>query len=190
MDERAISTHAASQSRFRLYYPDMKLQAEIGDKHHQIELTRDGAKVSAIIDGKAYDVEISEPEPNIYLIKNDGKVFEAYVAPTSPAGQPTTVTVRGREIEVRLIDPKRLRGFGEAGEHGDGLAEIKTAMPGKVVRILVEAGETIKKGDGVLVVEAMKMQNELKSPKDGTVANILVIEGATVIAGQPLAVIE
>jgi len=165
----------------------MKLQAEIGEKSHEIELTRNDDKVTAVIDGRSYDVEVSEPEPNVYLIKADGKVFEAYVTPTD---RPKKVTIRGRELEVRLIDPKRLRGSGGAGEHADGLAEIKTAMPGKGVRILVEAGSTVQKGDGVLVVEAMKMQNELKSPKDGTVANVLVSEGETVIAGQALAIVE
>jgi biotin carboxyl carrier protein len=168
----------------------MKLQAEIGEKHHQIELTRNGETVRAVIDGQPYDVEISEPEPHVYLIKKNGKIFEAYVASGDSPDGPKKVTIRGREIEVRLIDPKRLRGSGGAGEHGDGLAEIKTAMPGKVVRILSEPGSTVQKGAGVLVVEAMKMQNELKAPKNGTVKEIRVSEGETVSAGDILALIE
>ena len=168
----------------------MKLQAEIGDRHYQIELTRDGETVNAVIDGQSYEAEVSEPEPNVYLIKRDGKIYEAYVAPSSGPDQPKKVTIRGREFEVRLIDPKRLRGVGGAGEHAGGLAEIKTAMPGKVVRRLLEVGATVWKGDGVLVVEAMKMQNELKSPKDGTVKEIRVTEGDTVSAGDVLALVE
>jgi biotin carboxyl carrier protein len=168
----------------------MKLEAEIGEDRHQVELKRSGDNISAVIDGRSYDVEVSEPEPGVYLIKKDGKIFEAYVAPADRPDVRKKVTIRGREIEVRLIDPKRLRSTGGGGEHADGLAEIKTAMPGKVVRILIAAGSEVKKGDGVLVVEAMKMQNELKSPKDGTVTNILVTEGATVVAGQSLAMIE
>ena len=168
----------------------MKLQAEIGEKHYDIELTRRGDKVSAVIDGQPYEVEVSEPEPNVYLIKNDGKIFQAYVAPADRPNQPKKVIVRGREVEVRLIDPKRLRSTGAAGEQTDGLAEIKTAMPGKVVRLLLEAGAAVEKGDGVLVVEAMKMQNELKSPKAGTVKEIRVTEGDTVSAGDVLASIE
>ena len=168
----------------------MKLQAEIGDKLHQIELELSGANVHAVIDGRSYDVEVSEPEPNVYLIKADRNIFEAYVAPVDRPDQPKKVTVRGREIDVRLIDPKRLRGSGGVGEHADGLAEIKTAMPGKLVRILVETGAAVQKGDGVLVVEAMKMQNELKSPKAGTVKEIRFTEGDTVSAGDILATIE
>ncbi len=77
-----------------------------------------------------------------------------------------------------------------AGANADGAAEIKTAMPGKLVRILVEVGAEVKQGDGVLVVEAMKMQNEMKSPKDGIVKEIRFEEGATVNAGDVLAIIE
>jgi biotin carboxyl carrier protein len=70
------------------------------------------------------------------------------------------------------------------------MAEIKTAMPGKVVRVLVEVGAQVAKGDGIIVVEAMKMQNELRSPKDGTVKDIRGSEGATVNPGEVLAIIE
>jgi biotin carboxyl carrier protein len=168
----------------------MKLQAELADKLHQIELIRNDETVSALIDGLSYTVEVSEPEPNVCLIKKDGKIFEAYIAPTDRPDQPKKVTINGTEVEVRIFDPKRLRGFAGAGEHADGLAEIKTAMPGKVVRILLEAGAAVQKGEGVLVVEAMKMQNELKSSKDGTVKEIRVTEGDTVSAGDILALIE
>ena len=63
-------------------------------------------------------------------------------------------------------------------------------MPGKVVRIIAEAGAAVQKGDGIIVVEAMKMQNEMKSPKDGVVKEIRVSEGSTVNAGEVLVVIE
>ncbi|MCO5333238.1 MAG: hypothetical protein M9893_04365 [Pyrinomonadaceae bacterium] len=68
--------------------------------------------------------------------------------------------------------------------------EIKTAMPGKVVRILRSLNETVAKGDGLIVVEAMKMQNEMRSPKDGIVAAINTSEGETVNAGEVLLVVE
>jgi biotin carboxyl carrier protein len=167
----------------------MKLQAEIGDDKHQVEIHRNGDIVTATIDGETFEVEVSQPEPNVYLIKRDGQIFEAFVVPSVP-GKPRTVTVNGRDVEVKLYDPKRLRGKGVDTEHGDGLAEIRTAMPGKVVRLLVEVGAAVEKGDGVLVVEAMKMQNELKSPKAGTVKTVKVSEGDTVAAGDVLATIE
>jgi biotin carboxyl carrier protein len=166
----------------------MKLQAEIGDQKHDVEIKREDGKVFAEVDGRGYEIEASEPEPGIFLFKHEGKIYEASV--TSKRGGPAHVRVGTEEFDIRLIDPKRLRGTGAESEHADGVAEIKTAMPGKVVRLLVESGAQVEKGDGIMVVEAMKMQNELKSPKAGVVKDIRVAEGATVASGDILATIE
>jgi len=77
-----------------------------------------------------------------------------------------------------------------AGGHDAGRAQVAAPMPGKVVRVLVERGQAVEAGAGLVVVEAMKMQNELKSPKSGTVVELRVEAGATVNAGELLAVIE
>jgi biotin carboxyl carrier protein len=167
----------------------MKFHAELGDENHEVEIKREDGKVFARIDDRDYELEVSEPEPGVYLFKHDGKIVEASVSPER-AGNLTQVRIGRTELEVKLIDPKRLRGSGSDHEHGDGLAEIKTAMPGKVVSILLTVGSTVEKGDGVLVVEAMKMQNELKSPKAGVIKEIRVTEGAAVSAGDILATIE
>jgi biotin carboxyl carrier protein len=168
----------------------MKLQADLGDNKHDIEIKRDDGKVFARIDGREYDLEVSEPEPGVFLFKHEGRIFEAGVADAKAAGSPIIVRVGTHEFEIRLIDPKRLRGAGAGADNSDGLVEIKTAMPGKVVRVLAEAGSAVEKGDSVLVVEAMKMQNELKSPKAGTIKEVRVTEGAAVAAGDILATIE
>lgn len=168
----------------------MKLQAEIGENKHHLDIKRDGEKVFAEVDGRRYEVEASQPEPNVYLIKHENRVYEVFVSPNEKAGEPYQVRVGTHELEIRLIDPKRLSGTSGSGALADGLAEIKTAMPGKVVRILVEKGSKVEKGEGVIVVEAMKMQNELKSPKDGIVKDIKISEGATVSAGDVLISIE
>ena len=168
----------------------MKLHAEIGDEKYQIEIKIEGTAVFADINSRKYQIEASEPEANVFLLKNDGKLFEVFVSPPKDAKNPTYVRVGSSEFEIKLIDPKRLRGSGGNHEHAEGLAEIRTAMPGKVVRILVEKGTPVEKGDGILIVEAMKMQNELKSPKKGVIKNITVEEGATVSAGDVLATVE
>lgn len=165
----------------------MKLQAQIDDEIHEVEIGRDGGRVFARIDDREYELEASEVEPNVFLLKHKGMVHEIYISPTGNSYQ---ASVGGKDIDVRLIDPKRLRGTGSGAEHSDGNAEIRTMMPGKVVRLIVNTGDAIEKGDGVLVVEAMKMQNELKSPKAGTVKEIRVAEGETVAAGDVLAIIE
>ncbi|MGI8813518.1 MAG: biotin/lipoyl-containing protein [Pyrinomonadaceae bacterium] len=168
----------------------MKLQAELNGEKHEIRFERDGRRVIANVDGREYDLEVSEPEPNVYLLKRDGKIFQIAVAgdPLKP-GVINTYSRKG-DREIKLIDPKRLRGAGDADGSADGLAEIKTAMPGKVVRLLAAVGAEVAKGDGIMIVEAMKMQNELKSPKDGTVKDVRVSEGDTVAAGETLATVE
>ena len=166
----------------------MKLQARIDDTDYEFEIRESDGKLSANINGREYELESSEPEPNVFLFKESGKVYQAFVSPSS--GSALQVRVGTNEFEVELTDPKKLRGAGASSANTDGLAEIKTAMPGKVVRILKAKGETVTKGEGVIVVEAMKMQNEMRSPKDGTVTSLRVTEGQTVGAGDVLLVIE
>ena len=168
----------------------MKLIAELNHEKHEISLKSDGDMLTAEIDGRHYELEASEVEPNVYLLKHDGKIYEVFVSPRKDQNAPFSVNLGNHQFEIKIADPKRLRGSGSLDADADGIAEIKTAMPGKVVRILVEQGAEIAAGDGVLVVEAMKMQNEMKSPKDGIVKEIRAEEGATVNAGDILAIIE
>lgn len=169
---------------------NMKLQAEIENEKHEVEIQREGDNTFAIVNDRKYELEVSEPEKGLYLFKNKGQITEVFVSPQAKPGEPFQVQTRGNAFEIRLIDPKRLRGSASGDEQRDGVIEIRTAMPGKVVRILLEPEAGVEKGDGVLVVEAMKMQNELKSPKAGVVKEIKVQEGETVAAGDVLAVIE
>jgi len=164
----------------------MKLIAELNNEKHEVEFRRDAENLFASVDGREYKLEASEVEPNVYLLKHENQIFQVYVSPAEPA----IVNLGNHSFEIKIADPKRLRGTGVSAGNADGAAEIKTAMPGKVVRILAEQGAAIKQGESVLVVEAMKMQNEMKSPKDGVVKEIRVAEGATVNAGDVLAVIE
>ena len=73
---------------------------------------------------------------------------------------------------------------------GDGPVEVRAQMPGKIIQVLVAPGDIVEAGQGLVVVEAMKMQNEMKAPKGGRVARVHAREGATVTAGEPLAVVE
>jgi len=88
---------------------------------------------------------------------------------------------------VQLLDARRAR---TAAAPGAGEREVRAAMPGKIVAVLVEAGATVTRGQGLLVIEAMKMENEVTAPRDGTVQEIRVQSGQTVEAGELLAVIE
>ncbi len=103
--------------------------------------------------------------------------------------QSTAVLLNGRRYEFSQFDPRSLQARRATGGGDDGPRTLKSPMPGRVLRILVAAGGAVVAHQGVLVVEAMKMQNELKSPKEGTVSRVLVAEGDTVTAGQTLAII-
>ena len=168
----------------------MKLQAQIDDRTLNVEIKREGDRVFARVDDREYELEASQPEPNVYLLKHNGKVHEFYIDKPTSAGLPYTVSSRRGDFDIRPIDPKKLRGSGGTDGEAGGLAEIKTMMPGKVVRLIASVGDAVEKGDAVLIVEAMKMQNDLKAPKAGVVKEFRVEEGATVAAGDVLAVIE
>ncbi len=129
---------------------------------------------------------VVEVEPGVYSVLIDGRSYEVRVERNSEG---LAVTVAGRRFLAEVLDPRRLAGkprsFG-----GEGRQHVTAPMPGKVVRLLVAEGDSVEAGQGLLVVEAMKMQNEMKAPKAGRVAALPVGEGATVGAGELLAAIE
>jgi biotin carboxyl carrier protein len=168
----------------------MKLHATIDDHQTDIQIQDDGARVIAEIEGRQYDLNVHEKGGGEYLIVSDGQVFDCRVARRPESGTAVNVTLGSANYSVTLTDPKRLRGASDAGVHGDEAARIIAPMPGKIVRVLVSAGEQVEAGAGIVVVEAMKMQNEMKSPKAGTVSALNVQVGETVNAGDVLAVVE
>ena len=167
----------------------MKLAAEINDRKHLLDIRREGDSIAALVGERRYELEAREVEPGVYLLIVDNRVYECRVEGTEVDGT-VRVEIGGGSYEIVLSDPKRLRAARSAGAEQGGRAMLKATMPGKVVRVLVEVGAQVEAGDGVIVVEAMKMQNELKSPKSGRVVEITAQEGATVNAGEVLAVIE
>ena len=167
----------------------MKLHAAIADEVVDVEVRRAGERVIGVVDGRTYELELQQTARS-YVLSSDGAVFECCVDGQPRSGEPVDVLVGTERFAVTFTDPKRLRGSGEGAGMGDGAARIVAPMPGKVVRVLVEVGAQIAAGAGVVVVEAMKMQNEMKSPKAGTVSAVNVEVGATVNGGDVLVVIE
>jgi biotin carboxyl carrier protein len=170
----------------------MKLNAEIDGEKVALEVKREGGRVSAEVGGRRYELEARSVDAGVYLLIHGGRVYECRVGaePGSEGRGALRVSVGAREYGVRLSDPKLLRGAGAAGGEQGGRAQVKAPMPGKVVRVLVEAGQAVETGQGLVVVEAMKMQNELKSPKSGTVTELRAGPGSTVNAGDVLVVVE
>jgi biotin carboxyl carrier protein len=167
----------------------MRLNAEIAGAKHVVDFRRDGSRVFAAIDGRHCEVEVHKSAGS-YLLIHNGHVFDCRVEGRPESGKAVDVLVGTTHYAVTLVDPKRLRGASSAGAHADEAARIVAPMPGKVVRLLVAVGDQIEAGGGIVVVEAMKMQNELKSPKAGTVVALNVEAGATVNSGDVLAVVE
>jgi biotin carboxyl carrier protein len=151
----------------------VKLKAIIGETDHEIWLQLVEGRVQARIGARSYDIEAREIDDGFYLLFVGNRVREVRV-----------------DGQVKIIDPKRLRSGQNSGGQHQGVAQIVAPMPGKVVRVHVEAGATVEKGAGVIVVEAMKMQNEMKSPRAGVLVSVNVKPGDTVNAGDVLAVLE
>jgi biotin carboxyl carrier protein len=129
------------------------------------------------------EYSLEEAGPGAYSVLIEGRRF---LVSLPLAGQ---VSVNGRSLAVEVFDPREMRARTGGGERQGG-ASVSAPMPGKVVRVLVEPGDTVEAGQGLVVVEAMKMQNEMKSPKAGRVAEVRTRAEATVVAGEILMVIE
>ena len=168
----------------------MKYKAQLSDSEHAISLDIAGESVSVEIDGRDYEIELRQLSVGEYLLNNGSGVYKCRVEGKHDANNSFAVILRGTSYQITIIDPKRLRSARSSAAHGHGSAEIVSPMPGKVVRVLVKTSTKVEAGDGIVVVEAMKMQNEMKAPKAGIVVSINAKEGATVNAGDVLAVIE
>jgi len=174
----------------RAYRREMKLHATIAGYQTDILIQDYGSRVSAEIDGRGYEIDVRESGMGGYVLIADACVFDCRVAGRPDSGKSIDVIVGAKQYTVTLIDPKRLRGASSAVAHADEAARIIAPMPGKIVRVLVRVGEQVAAGAGIVVVEAMKMQNEMKSPKSGILVTLNVEAGATVNAGEVLAVVE
>ncbi|HVG32439.1 MAG TPA: biotin/lipoyl-containing protein [Pyrinomonadaceae bacterium] len=168
----------------------MKLTALIENEKHAISVEREGSRLVADVDGRCVELTVREPEDGVYLLISDGLVYECRVTREGLKAEQCHVDTGNHAYDITLIDPKRLRAGQSAGAQADGTAQIVAPMPGKVVRVLVEQGANVEAGQGIVVVEAMKMQNEMKSPRAGRVTELHAKAGATVNTGDVLAVIE
>ena len=169
----------------------MKLVVDLLGRTFPLELQVEGNTARFRLGEDAERVaSVVEVEPGVYSVLANGRSYDVRVAgrPGTQLGQ-TTVLLRGHAINVDVRDPRELSASKSAAA-GHGRQQLASPMPGKVVRILVAVGDSVDAGQGLIVVEAMKMQNEMKSPKAGVVVELKAREGATVAAGDVLAVIE
>jgi acetyl/propionyl-CoA carboxylase alpha subunit len=166
----------------------MKYEIAIGGARRIVEFTppsKDSSRTTFTIDGRTVEADAVRILPGVYSILLDGKSLEVTVEEF-----PGRLLLRanGREFPVEIFDPRSWRRGRGAGIELEGRQKVVAPMPGKIVRVLAAAGQPVSAGQGLLVIEAMKMQNEIRSPKSGTVET-LAREGQTVNAGEILAIV-
>jgi acetyl/propionyl-CoA carboxylase alpha subunit len=158
---------------------------EIEGRKRKVELppTISEGPMECVIDGRAMLVDVRMLQQGVMSLVVEGQQYRCIL-------DGDAVLIGGRRFGFEVNDPRSLQGRRGAGAGAVGPRAVKAPMPGRVVRVLVAAGEEVAEQQGIVVIEAMKMQNELKSPKAGKVIRVAVGVGDTVGAGDVLAIVE
>lgn len=176
----------------------MRYLARVGTKEWSVEIERRGAgRFAVTLDGARREVE-RRGDGAIVVLTIAGRTREAAVVRETGPGAgngrggafgetPYGVVIGGRHYAVRLLDPLKR---GAARVVQEGPVEVRATMSGKIAALLAREGEQVREGQGVVVVEAMKMENEIPAPKDGRLARLRIRPGDTVEAGAALFTVE
>lgn len=178
----------------------MKVEAKVGERRYAIQIEPEtrldanpdqssrGAETYRVAiaredSSQIYSVEVLSRIGSRWTLRIAGRVCDTLV---TRVGDETWVELNGRLHAIQCFDPRRsrLQGLGDAGNSRHGV--LKSQMPGKVVKVLKQVGDEVALGEGLVVIEAMKMQNELKAPRAGTVEVCNVTEGQTIEGGVVL----
>jgi len=168
----------------------MTVWVEVEGRQRRVELPPEAAAGGALrcsVDGSAVEVDARAVEPGVLSLTIEGRQYRCVLD-----GDAVIVIGRGggRRFVFAVEDTRSLRGRRGAGAGASGTRTVKAPMPGRVVRVLVTEGDEVAEHQGVVVIEAMKMQNELKSPKAGRVIRVAAAVDTTVGSGDALVVIE
>lgn len=164
----------------------MQLQIEWNGKPVTVQLRpRDNGTWEMESGGKMFAVDVRTIARNLYHLILDGRSYDVQV---TSSGSEVILSRRGGNITLKTPDERKWSGSAAGGGASDGT--IAAPMPGKVVKYHVKVGDTVQAGQGVVIVEAMKMQNELKSPVNGKVVKLGPAEGTAVESGILLIQIE
>jgi biotin carboxyl carrier protein len=171
----------------------MQLQVEVNGRLRTVDVEQKDGIFRVVIDGveRMLDAAAVDAATFSLICLADGRSSQE--VGLSPTGLPGEIAVHMPTgvASARVLTGAASRfGRGAGAAQAAGTQQVLAPMPGKVVKILVKAGDQVKARQGLVVVEAMKMENELRSPKDGRVSDVLVAEGASVEAGRLLVVVE
>lgn len=175
----------------------MIFDVAIGDRVRTVAVVRKGGLLHVDLDGRTHIVDARRVNDSIVsmLVQLDGSAAPSRSIDASFATRPEAgdfdVHLDGRTIPVQI---RPAGSFGrqkkDGGAAGSGPQRVTSPMPGKVVRVLVKPGDDVKAKQGLVVVEAMKMENELRAARDGRVRDVSVAEGQSVDAGTLLLIVE
>ena len=177
----------------------MRFVADFDGETHTVDVDNHGNDdgfYTMVLNGNSYHVDAQLMRSHIVSMLIDNKSYDVDIEKTGDLSDTLDgkmrVTVRGRVVDLDMLDERRRKmreaAHAHLGHHGGGA--VVSPMPGKVIKLLVKEGDTVERGQGVVVVEAMKMENELKAPAAGTVKMIHAGEGDAVNANDPLVSIE
>jgi biotin carboxyl carrier protein len=158
-----------------------------GGRLHRVELEKAAGGWECRLDGQTVHIDAVIPRRDVLSLLVDGRAYEIKREQTASDFH---LWVGSARFAVELRDPRSLRSRQKAAEDDRGPRKILAPMPGRVVRLLLAEGSEVETGQGIVVVEAMKMQNEIKSPKKGVVKKISARPGAAVNPGDVLAIVE
>jgi biotin carboxyl carrier protein len=166
----------------------IRLSGAFEEESRIVELNGNADCWSMRLDGISIQADAVEISPNIFSILHGGESHEVRVTP-SPNGK-LTIEIGSHAFTAEIVDPRAWRGRRHGAIEAAGRQQVVAPMPGKVVRVLVQAGDAVGAGQGLVVIEAMKMQNEICSPKGGSVKRVLAKEGQLINAGETVAWVE
>jgi biotin carboxyl carrier protein len=160
-----------------------RYQVAVDDRRHTVDAVRTGEFALSLLVGPPDNASESPPEPS-----RPKRGVEVAITPAAGRGE-VLIWMGGRLVQA-TVNGRRRAGAADAGRHGHGEQSVVAPMPGRVVRVMVAAGDQVAARQGVVIVEAMKMENELRAPKAGRVKDVGVTPGTSVEAGRVLVVIE
>ncbi|HEX6802163.1 MAG TPA: biotin/lipoyl-containing protein [Terriglobales bacterium] len=165
----------------------MTYEVSIDGKNYRLELEREGGRWLCRLDGREIQMDAVLARIDVISVLIDGKAYEVKRERTATDMH---LWVGSARYEAVLRDPRSLRSRKGGASDEKGPRKLLAPMPGKIVRVLVAEKAEVEGGQGILVVEAMKMQNELKSPKKGVIQKLAVKDGDNVNPGDVLAIVE
>ena len=168
----------------------MQYTAIINGETVEVAFERTATGIEAAVGGRKYSLGVSRVKPGVFLLNCDTRSIEVSVFSVGNDSSICTVSIERHRISVEILDGRRMLQRTVRNSDRGGASEIRSPMPGKIVRVLVTDGAEVAAGQGIVVMEAMKMQNEMKSSMTGRIRKIEVVEGETVRSGDLIAIVD